>query len=384
MPDEPGLADIAYPDRIDAVDRALEARMASYPERDENYHALCRILAAFADTLIDETAFDTTDTRDELESLNDHPVFICGSMKSGTTLLTQLLDSHPDLFVMPGDSGFIATREKWQRSEFRDIARHWVHRLINPTGKRPFWFMGKEKERFESFLQKLRRNLEGDRHTVFSCVVQALAGVLTDPDAPPRYWVEKNPHNELHAESLLEEFPGAKFIHILRDPLENIASLERNAKVRGWTSTPFQRAHELKKLFAAARQNRTSLGAARYHVLRYEELVSTPESTLRELCHFLDIPYRDSMLIPTEAGKEGMSNSMYESDRVTGVIMDRTRESRYEQELTPAEVQDIVTVLYNDATALGYDWSTPAISRMKRHPLRQLGRQVAMSLKNRL
>ena len=35
-----------------------------------------------------------------------NPVFLCGHRKTGTTLLLNLLDSHPDLSVYPADSGF--------------------------------------------------------------------------------------------------------------------------------------------------------------------------------------------------------------------------------------------------------------------------------------
>lgn len=69
-----------------------------------------------------------------LAAFADRPVFLCGCMKAGTTLLTQLLDDHPQLMVMPGDShltDFIEQRE------YEPLARHWLGRLVSPTGKTP-------------------------------------------------------------------------------------------------------------------------------------------------------------------------------------------------------------------------------------------------------
>jgi len=43
---------------------------------------------------------------EQLKILRDHPVFLGGHPKSGTSLLRALLDSHPQLVVYPEESGF--------------------------------------------------------------------------------------------------------------------------------------------------------------------------------------------------------------------------------------------------------------------------------------
>jgi hypothetical protein len=43
---------------------------------------------------------------DELEFLRDHPVFICGHPKAGTSLVRSILDSHPQLIVYPEETVF--------------------------------------------------------------------------------------------------------------------------------------------------------------------------------------------------------------------------------------------------------------------------------------
>ena len=119
-------------------------------------------------------------------------------------------------------------------------------------------------------------------------------------------------------------------------------------------------------------------------MLRYEDIVTTPEQTMRELAEFLSIDYTESLLVPTEAGEVGMSNSMYESDRVTGQIADTSDRQRYLTELSNEEIRDIVTTLRVDAQKLGYDWSGPKWDKKQRSPLAQLVRHVTLSVRNRL
>src|SRR5438128_164057 len=59
------------------------------------------------------------------------PVFVCGPARSGTTLLMRLLDSHPDLAVLPGETYFyqdllLQRRLSWlfvNISEFADLPK---------------------------------------------------------------------------------------------------------------------------------------------------------------------------------------------------------------------------------------------------------------------
>ena len=49
------------------------------------------------------------DLIEQAKQLINSPLFICGTMKSGSTMLVELLDSHPNLVVLPGDTHFISS-----------------------------------------------------------------------------------------------------------------------------------------------------------------------------------------------------------------------------------------------------------------------------------
>jgi len=80
-------------------------------------------------------------------ALARRPVFICGVHRSGTTLMRDLLDSHPALSVLPAEGAFhcgplrrIAGRSA---GELRALGCEWVRRLANHSNQPPFWLLGR-------------------------------------------------------------------------------------------------------------------------------------------------------------------------------------------------------------------------------------------------
>lgn len=152
-------------------------------------------------------------------------------MKSGTTLMTQLLDNHPSLVVMPGDSTLYTNFNDYSGT-FDKLSNHWMQRMINPSGKKPFWFLGKDLKAYEVFLLYLGYFLETPYDT-FQAVVASVFCSNPNRSMSAQYWVEKTPENELHATALKKIYPKARFIHVLRDPLVNIASIEKMRLLKG-------------------------------------------------------------------------------------------------------------------------------------------------------
>ena len=377
-----------YQEKVEIISKLLQERAAVFPVRDSSYERLSSELQTFADGLLAEIDFENykydAGLIENAMRFSDSPVFICGPMKSGTTLLGHLLDSHPDLQVMPGDSHFINQLNYWDRQKFKEIASYWVHRIINPTGQEPFWFFGSNEDAFKIFLAYLNYFLRNSDKEIFVCVVMSFHIVhtlLSDP-SPKKYWVEKTPHNELHAQKLSQLFPKAKFIHILRDPLNNIVSLKKLDAYLGETASAFDYARVVKKLFKYARKNLEQLGNERYLVIRYEELTRDPSAVMNRICVFLDIPYTESLLTPTENGKPAVSNSMFQKDRVKGKILNREQSDRSLREYTKEELQDVVTTLYSEAIKAGYPWDVKEISQYKKTGFSYFFHLAAEILKN--
>jgi hypothetical protein len=166
------------------------------------------------------------------------PVFICGCHRSGTTLMQQLLDGHPDLVVLPSEGTYFTSfpyvaHSQPTPAELERFAADWIARFADPNA-RPHFKLGRSSgaenpgvlfcRRFfawQAALSKCRPDLVS-----FSSLLALVAAYrdVRHPTARPSRWVEKTPLNEFHLGHLMK-FANARVIHLVRDPLASMASL---------------------------------------------------------------------------------------------------------------------------------------------------------------
>ena len=51
--------------------------------------------------------------------MNEHPIFLVGAHKSGTSLLRSILDGHPELFTVPFESHYFQNMHYWVDCNYR-------------------------------------------------------------------------------------------------------------------------------------------------------------------------------------------------------------------------------------------------------------------------
>lgn len=106
-------------------------------------------------------------------------------------------------------------------------------------------------------------------------------------------WADKTPGYERHFEQLAKVFPTAKFIHIHRDGRD----VSNSMCDRSWHGiTEFQRANYWRKSIVGAFDSVATLGCERCLNVQYEQLVKTPESTLKRICDFIGEDFQPQML----------------------------------------------------------------------------------------
>jgi hypothetical protein len=81
-------------------------------------------------------------------NLAARPVFICGVHRSGTTLVRNLLDGHPQLCVLPSEGTFYTNLEAKLKQLPADkwpayMGTEWLRRLANPINQPPYWLLGR-------------------------------------------------------------------------------------------------------------------------------------------------------------------------------------------------------------------------------------------------
>ena len=244
------------------------------------------------------------------------PIFIGGLHRSGTTLMRRLLDSHPHIAC--GDESNL----------FRDNELEHIYTYL-----RTIWARGLDPS-YEFDPSRVDQVMAGLIHAVVMPYCQK--------QGKPR-WAEKTPKNILYIDTLFALFPAAQFIHMIRDPRDAFCSVrERAAKTtpRWATKTPGRTAAEWCRGIHSGLAWRER--PERYREVRYEELVTQPEATLRSLFAFLGEPWAASVL----------ENHPLFSTSV----------GRWRSELSAAEVAEMEAVAGETMCALGYPLSTTSLS----------------------
>lgn len=301
----------------------------------------------------------------------ERPVFLCGHHRSGTTLVRALLDGHPEVRVLPSEGTF--------RTSFPDVAvarptnaaldrfaAEWVSRLVDPNAE-PHFKLGRSARndlpavsfvrRFFGWHEALRDEAAPKARARWRAHLALVAAVRED--GAPRLWAEKTPRNEREADLLLEAFPEARFVHLVREPGATLASLLEIRRRAGLGDADRAlRARDIARSFSLALSNRRRLGD-RYLVLRYEDLASDPVRALEHLTTFLGIAPDAVLATPTEMGRPVAPNSAFGAGEAG-----RVREPRRSTG-PPGEEWEVVALLASRlARALGYD--VPALPWRRR------------------
>jgi len=222
--------------------------------------------------------------RETLDSVRQKIFFIVGCGRSGTSLLQSMLLSHGGITIPPETQfyGVCAARG----SRFGDLsqddnfkrASDWAWQLYQRRG------INIDKAIYDSLAEDAPRSWSG----IFLMMLTAY-GIEQGTD---RVGDKSIVHTAFVGE-MMEGFPEARFIHIVRDPravaLSGIkAGFCTNfigASISSWRTSA-----DVNAKFAQ------TLGPSRYLMLRYEELVTDPEPALRQLCEFLGIEMTPEMM----------------------------------------------------------------------------------------
>jgi hypothetical protein len=268
--------------------------------------------------------------------------FVAGQAKSGTTLLVALLDSHPELLVLPEETAYFPTvltkyGPRGRRAQFDYLTKQSLSNVLfgGPCkwGKRSYETFPRQK-----FLQTFEHaafdsaNAQDD---LLVLMVKAYAATLgRSLDAVTR-WVEKTPANRNHVSAILDRFPHAKILITLRDPRAILAAQIALEKTRqtGRFSTYYVIAHWR---VAAKLARRVRDGKIPGLVVQYERLVHEPARTMEEVCGYLGIEFHpDTVLTPTKVGRFWSGNS---AARINFSQISTEPVKRWERELSNDEI----------------------------------------------
>jgi hypothetical protein len=210
------------------------------------------------------------------------PVFIGGPDRCGKTLLAAILGSHPDMAISAVGSNM------WTffAGQFGNLAdeRNLDRCLAAMLRYRHVRFMEPDPVRLRAdFLAGPRTYAR-----LFALVQEQHAERLGKPR-----WGDQTGLVERYADEIMAAYPDVRMLHMVRDPRDRYeASLALWPKGRGRVGGASARWRYSVDL---ADRNLRRHGD-RYRVVRYEDLVSRPEQTTREVCAFVGLSFQPEML----------------------------------------------------------------------------------------
>src|SRR5919107_6072687 len=185
------------------------------------------------------------------------PVFVMCTLRSGSTLLRVLLNSHSQIH---------APHEIHLRYISVSLDRKWSERSMKEMG------LDADGLRYLLWDRLLERELTASRKEIV---------------------VDKTPNNVFIPEKLHECWPDARFIFLLRHPAA-IAESRRNWFKGNPENYDEEQNHDLIRRYCEALEEARQ--AYDGITVRYEELTENPEAVTKEICRFLEVDWEPSML----------------------------------------------------------------------------------------
>jgi len=223
-------------------------------------------------------------------------------MRSGSTMLRLILDSHPNIAIGP-ETGFMGAVLAAKRIPNWKFGDQWYSRLG--------WSEAEIDARLRDFYAELFA-----RHAA---------------QQGKQRWGDKTPFHTAHMDAMARVFPDAVFVGIVRHPGAVAASLRDSFNYGFGEALSYWAATNLDMLRSAS-----ALGS-RFVLCRYEDLVGRSEPVLRELVEWLGEPWSADVLEHHRVQRDKGARRVAEGSTITSDRIDPSRAMAWLESTTPAD-----------------------------------------------
>lgn len=276
--------------------------------------------------------------------MSDAPVFLLGTERSGSNLLRLILNAHSRIHV-PHPPHVVRYFDPLEAS-YGDLS---------------------DPERFDLLVRDVLRLLRVHIHpwtlqpTIAEVVARApsrsVFGVyaalqdLSRTQVGKARWGCKSTFMIHHVDTVLAHFPDARFVHLVRDP-RDVAVSSRKSVFSPFH--PYYTAQLWRSQQDLGLTWETRLPATAWRRVRYEDLLASPEETVRDLCAFLDEPFESQMLRFFETDDARTSARLSESWKNTGSPILTGNTEKFLKDLSAAELSIVEQICAPTMVRLGY------------------------------
>ncbi|KIC28700.1 sulfotransferase family protein [Leisingera sp. ANG-S5] len=280
------------------------------------------------------------------------PLLVVGCQRSGTTLLRTILNAHSRLTVGYECDFFQVLAGTYGQT--RDIRAHLDQFLADLMAVNRFEFW----ELKPADIRAVFETAEGP--IGFAEAIRLICAAYRCKHKPGASLTGvKNPNSIEHLPSYWTLFPQGRVVHIIRDPRAVLASEKKKFIKRDGGFNSF-----LNTIRVARRWNKAVRAQARFDAdsrllaVRYHDLISDTEDSLRALCEGLELPF-DPQMLDYYKSAATPDKEMWQH-ALTKAPPSPERLSAWQSELTGTEISSINflcrahLVQYSDGQRTGY------------------------------
>ena len=203
--------------------------------------------------------------KNAIGNASDKPIFIVGMLRSGTTLVEQILASHP------------AIHAGGELEYFRSVAGQLPDRL---DGGQPY--------------PECVKSLDA---ATIDAISRNYLAQLSKHSGDAQRFTDKNPLNFEHLGLIMTVFPNARVIHCRRDPMDLCLSIYfQHFSERHDFAYHFADIAEYLRQYEQLMAHWHSVFPGRIHDMQYEDLVANLEPVSRAMFEYLDLQWDDNCL----------------------------------------------------------------------------------------
>lgn len=267
--------------------------------------------------------------------------FIVGMGRSGTTLLTNMLNSNPAVISTPENEFLLFSKASFAEADFsREAVIDSFLGIFNYNYNRVLSIWKPNAAVRQDMLEANEKSFAN------ACRLVYMNYPFANKDKVQiKCVIDKNPIYSLYIDDLRRIYPAAKYIILTRDFRDNVVSRKKYSDKKSSVAelgASWNFFYE--RIYDVVKKHRLD-----HYLLRYEDLVAEPEQTLKQLCAYLGVEYSSTMLQFQELSKEinthvkeKASAEVYNKiSRMHGNLekqVNLNRVKAYEKELSPGDI----------------------------------------------
>lgn len=276
----------------------------------------------------------------------NHPIFIVGCERSGTTMLRLILCMHKNILIPP-QTKYIKKLYK-RRLKYGDLSKDKNrYKLID-------WFNNNNDKRTKLIDLDLNKNEIHSELTIAGNSLGAFLSVILKLYAKKfkKYrWGDKHPYYIKYLPQLFKLFPDAQVIHIIRDGRDAVASLKR---MPWWKKSSIYAMLNWQEAIRKGETAKKKYTRDQYLEIKYEDIIDSPEDIIKTVCEFISEEYSDSLLEFHKIVDKSIPSYKMNWHSATKSKINTQSVGRWQNELTTWEISLFNRKLKNELTVHNY------------------------------